>query len=148
MNELKIHTIIQDLSRSLETRNYNSFVSYFTDHAVFEIPFTVNGGTIIDGKENIKTYFANIQQNPLTRLIEIENVYTRIYHYTDNRTVTVEYFTKGKSLVTNEPFEIQSSIALITFDESGIIHYKDFPNTLGIAQKAGVLSQLAASWIK
>ncbi|MCL1656429.1 MULTISPECIES: nuclear transport factor 2 family protein [Elizabethkingia] len=148
MDELKINTIIQELSNSLQTRNYDKFVSYFTDSATFEIPFTVNGGTVINGKENIKKHFDNVQQNPLTKLIEIESVYTKIYHCTNNQTVTVEYFTKGKSLSTSESFEIQSSIALIKFDEDGIVYYKDFPNTLGIAQKAGVLSQLAATWTK
>lgn len=148
MNELKIKAIIQDLSNALQTREYDRFVSYFTDHATFEIPVTVNGGTVIDGKENIKRHFDNVQQNPLTKLIEIESVYTKIYDHTDNPTVTVEYFTKGKSLATNELFEIQSSIALITFTEEGIVQYKDFPNTLGIAQKAGLLAQLAANWVK
>lgn len=147
MNELKINAIIQDLSNSLQTRSYDRFVSYFTENAIFEIPFTVNGGAVIKGKENIKKHFDNVQQNPLTKLIEIESVYTKIYHCADDLTVTVEYFTKGKSLATNEAFEIQSSIALIQFDASGIVYYKDFPNTLGIAQKAGVLSQLAATWI-
>ncbi|KUY30253.1 nuclear transport factor 2 family protein [Elizabethkingia ursingii] len=148
MDELKINAIIQELSNSLQTRDYDNFVSYFTDNAIFEIPFTVNGGTIINGKENIKKNFENVSQNPLTKLIEIESVYTKVYHCTDSQTVTVEYFTKGKSLSTNESFEIQSSIAFIRFDEVGIVYYKDFPNTLGIAQKAGVLSQLAATWTK
>ena len=148
MSELKINTVIQELSNSLQTRDYDNFVSYFTDNATFEIPFTVNGGTIINGKENIKKHFDNVRQNPLTKLIEIESVYTNIYPCEDGQTVTVEYFTKGKSLSTNEAFEIQSSIALIKFDDNGIVYYKDFPNTLGIAQKAGVLSQLASTWIK
>ncbi|OPB84794.1 hypothetical protein BB021_15775 [Elizabethkingia ursingii] len=148
MDELKINTIIQELSNSLQTRDYDNFVSYFTENAIFEIPFTVNGGTIINGKENIKKHFDNVRQNPLTKLIEIESVYTKVYHCTDSQTVTVEYFTKGKSLSTNESFEIQSSIAFIRFDEVGIVYYKDFPNTLGIAQKAGVLSQFAATWTK
>lgn len=54
MDELKINTIIQELSNSLQIRDYDNFASYFTDNATFEIPFTVNGGTIINGKENIK----------------------------------------------------------------------------------------------
>ncbi|EJG2078507.1 nuclear transport factor 2 family protein [Elizabethkingia anophelis] len=148
MDELKINTIIQELSNSLQIRDYDNFASYFTDNATFEIPFTVNGGTIINGKENIKKHFENVSQNPLTKLIEIESVYTKVYHCTDSQTVNVEYFTKGKSLSTSESFEIQSSIALIRFDEGGIVYYKDFPNTLGIAQKAGVLSQLAATWTR
>lgn len=148
MNEVKRNTIIKELANALQTRIYDGFVSHFADHATFEIPFTVNGGTIIKGKENIKTHFDHVQQNPLTQLIEIESVSTKVYHNTDGQTVTVEYFTNGKSLATHESFEIQSSIALITFDDDGIIYYKDFPNTLGIARKAGVLAQLAATWTK
>jgi ketosteroid isomerase-like protein len=122
-------------------------VSHFNDAAIFEIPFTVNDGTIINGLPKIKEHFENVRQNPLSKLIEIEEVRPQIYYHTDN-SVTVEYFTKGKSQSTGETFEIQSSIALIRFDEGGIIHYKDFPNTIGIAKKAGVLAQLAATWTK
>ena len=51
---------------------------------------------------------------------------------------------EGKSVKTEEAFKIQSSIAVIQFNGNQIIYYKDFPNTLGIAKKAGIISDLAA----
>ncbi|NIF07596.1 hypothetical protein F3J23_19415 [Chryseobacterium sp. Tr-659] len=148
MTTEKISNIIFALSKALQSRDYDSFVEYFNEDAVFEIPFTVNGGTVLEGLTKIKEHFEGVKQNPLTKLIDIDEVYTKIYHGMDGNKATVEYFTKGKSIQTNELFEIQSSIAIIEFNEAGIVHYKDFPNTLGIAKKAGVLGQLVAMWVK
>lgn len=148
MNEIKISEIVAELCKSLKARDYEKFVSFFAEEAIFEIPFTVNGGTVIKGLLKIKEHFRNIRQNPLANLIQIESVSAKTYPSTIYGTVTVEYFTKGTSLNTGEKFEIQSSIALIQFNESGIIYYKDYPNTIGIAKKAGALSQLAAMLTK
>ena len=148
MTENQIDEIVREIAKALQSREYETFVSFFTDNAVFEIPFTVNGGTILKGLPKINEHFVSIGQNPLTKLIQIEVVTAKVYHSTSDKMVTVEYFTKGKSLSTGETFDIQSSIALIQFDEVGIVYYKDFPNTIGIAKKAGVLAQLAATWSK
>jgi ketosteroid isomerase-like protein len=148
MTENEINKTVTALAKSLQERDYDTFVSFFTADAVFEIPFTVNGGTLLKGLTAIKEHFENVRQNPLTKLIRIDEVSTLVYHSTSGNTVTVEYFIKGTSVNTGEAFEIQSSIAVIQFNEQGIQHYKDFPNTLGIAKKAGVLPQLAAAWMK
>ena len=148
MTELKMNEVVMALAKALQSRDYDSFVSYFSDNAVFEIPFSVNGGTVINGLSEIKKHFDTVSQNPITKLISVEDVTPRLIYGTTGNSVVVEYFLKGKSLKTGEAFNIQSSIAVIRFDEGKIIEYRDFPNTLGIAKKAGVLAELAATWVK
>jgi ketosteroid isomerase-like protein len=144
MTEMKRNQIIAELAEALQERDYDQFLSHFAENAVFETPFEVNGGEIHKGLAEIKKHFESIAENPMAKLIRIEEVIAKSYH--NDETATVEYFTKGRLLSTGETFHIQSSIALIRFGESGIVYYKDIPNTLGLAQKAGVLTDLAASW--
>jgi ketosteroid isomerase-like protein len=146
MTEFETNLIVTELGEALQDRDYTKFTSYFEDNAVFELPFKVDGGIMLKGLPEIKKHFESIAENPLEKLIRIEEVMTKSYQ--SSEAVTVEYFTKGRLVSTGETFHIQSSIAIIRFGETGIIYYKDIPNTLGIAKKAGVLSQLAASWEK
>ncbi len=140
--------MITELAKALEMRNYGKFVSFFADDAIFEIPFGFDGGTILTGLSKIKEHFENIGKSPLTRLLQIDTVTAKTYFSTSSNTVTIEYFTEGKVAGTGENFTIPSSIALVQFNDLHIIHYKDFPNTIGIAKKAGVLQQLASAWTK
>lgn len=144
MTEVRKNRIIGDLAEALQDGDYDRFVSYFEENAVFELPFRIDGGEILKGLPEIKKHFESIAENSLAKLIRIEEVMTK--SYTSSETVTVEYFTKGRIVSTGETFHIQSSIALIRFGETGIVYYKDIPNMLGIAKKAGTLEQLVASW--
>lgn len=146
MTEFETNQIVTELGEALQDRDYPKFTSYFEDNAVFELPFKVDGGIMLKGLPEIKKHFESIAENPLEKLIRIEEVMTKSYQ--SSEAVTVEYFTKGRLVSTGETFHIQSSIAIIRFGETGIVYYKDIPNTLGIAKKAGVLDQLAASWEK
>jgi ketosteroid isomerase-like protein len=147
MTEKSMNEIAMQLAKALEIRDYEKFVSFFADDAIFEIPFTIDGGTTLTGVPKIKEHFESVSKNPMSKLIQIDSVTAKTYFSVPN-TLTIEYFTEGKVPSTEEQFKIQSSIALIELNDTCIIHYKDFPNTLGIAKKAGVLPQLAAMWAK
>jgi ketosteroid isomerase-like protein len=147
MDSAKIDDAVAAMARALQTRDYDRFTSFFTASAVMEIPFTADGGDRLNGLAAIKEHFERVRRGPLGTLIEIEEVSAETLH-APNSVVTVQYFMRGKSVSTKESFFIQSSIAVIRFNDDGIVHYKDFPNTIGIAKRAGVLSQLAASWSK
>lgn len=146
MTEIEKNRIISKLAEALQERDYDQFVSAFEENAVFELPFLVEGGIMLKGLQEIKKHFEHLAENPSSKLLRIEEVMTKSYH--SSEAVTVEYFTKGRVIDTGETFHMQTSIAIIRFGESGITYYKDIPNTLGIAKKAGLLSQLAASWKK
>lgn len=146
MTEFKRNQIITELAEALQAGDYGRFLSYFEENAVFELPFRVDGGIMLKGLPEIRKHFESLTENPLEKLIRVEEVMTKSYQ--SSEAVTVEYFTKGRLVGTGETFHIQSSIAIIRFGETGIVYYKDIPNTLGIAKKAGILDQLAASWEK
>lgn len=144
MTEIRKNEIVAELSEALQDRDYNKFVSCFEENAVLEIPFMANGGVIHKGIPEIKKYFEGVAEDSVSNLIRVEEVIAKNYH--SSEVVTVEYFTKGRLISTGERFHIQSAIALIRFGETGIVYYKDIPNTICLAKKAGVLDQLAASW--
>lgn len=142
MNKVEMNEKIAMLCKALETRNYDDFLAFFADNAVFEIPFTANGGTKIEGITKIKEHFVNIQANPISKLVQIEKVTSKNYFSNDEGICTVEYFTEGLAVKTQKKISIQSSVAIIKFENGNISHYKDFPNTLGLANAAGVLPQI------
>ena len=144
MTEMEKNKIITELAEALQYNDYDKFTSYFEETAVFEMPYMVNGGMNIKGLAEIKKHFESVASDSLTKSIHIEEVMVKSYHSDDM--TTVEYFTKGRSDSTNGAFHIQSSIALIRFGASGIVYYKDIPNTIGLAKKAGTLDQLTDSW--
>lgn len=146
MTEFKRNQIIAELTESLQVPDYGRFLSYFEENAVLELPFGVDGGIMLKGLPEIRKHFESLADDPINKLIRIEEIMTKSYQSSEE--VTVEFFTKGRLVSTGETFHIQSAIAIIRFVETGIVYYKDIPNTLGIAKKAGVLDQLAASWEK
>jgi hypothetical protein len=135
MTEIKKNQIITELAEALQYNDYDKFTSYFEENALLEIPFGADGGTSFKGLPEIKKHVESIASDPVLKLIHIEEVMTKTYH--SDPFTTVEYFTKGRSVKAGGAFHIQSAIALIRFGESGIIYYKDIPNTAGLAKKAG-----------
>jgi hypothetical protein len=135
MTEIKKNQIITELAEALQYNDYDKFASYFEENAVIELPFGSDGGTSIKGLPEIKKHLEGIASDPVLKLIHIEEVMTKSYH--SDPFTTVEFFTKGRSVKAGGAFHIQSAIALIRFGESGIVYYKDIPNTTGLAKKAG-----------
>jgi hypothetical protein len=144
MTEIRKNEIITELAEALQNRDYETFTGYFEEHSVLELPFMVNGGVTFKGLSEIKKHFEDLAADPLEKLIQIREIMTKSYH--SEEFVTVEFFAKARSVNSGGTFHIQSSIALIRFGESGIVYYKDIPNTSGMAKKANALEQLAASW--
>jgi hypothetical protein len=144
MTEIEKNKIIAELAEALQFNDYDKFTSYFEENAVFEIPFGISESANIKGLSEIKKHFEQVASDPMVKLIHIEEIMVK--SYASDPFVIVEYFTKGRSANSNGAFHIQSSIALIRFGETGIVYYKDIPNTIGLAKKAGALDQLVNSW--
>ena len=141
--------IIEELRQALETRNYTAFVDLFATDAVFEVPFGLQQNTKrLEGIDAIRAHFDVIAQNPSTKLLELHQVSATHHPGEDQNTVTVEFRIKGKSVLTGKEFDMPSSVAIVRCAHGKVTHYKDFPNTLGYAQIANVLPQLAASLTK
>ena len=71
MTKNDMNELAAQLASALQTRDYDSFTSYFAQDAVFEIPFGPEGGKSINGLPKIKEHFENIRQSPLGKLIQI-----------------------------------------------------------------------------
>lgn len=136
MTEINKNQIIAELAEALQYNDYDKFAGYFEENAVLELPFGESGGLSFKGLAEIKKHFESIASDPITKEIHTEEVMTKIYH-SDPFTI-VEYFTKGRSVKSGGAFHIQSAVAFIRFGESGIVYYKDIPNTGGLAKKAGI----------
>ena len=146
---LNTSEIVEQLRLALEARNFSGFVDLFADDAVFEVPFGLKENQKhLQGIDVIKAHFAVIAQNPSTKLLELHKVSATQHLGNDTNEVTVEFRIHGRSVSTGELFEMPSSVAIIRCNEGKVVHYKDFPNTVGYAQIAGVLPQLAASLTK
>jgi ketosteroid isomerase-like protein len=138
--------IIERLRMALEARNYNAFVDMFAEDAVFEVPFGLEANPKrYAGIEKIREHFNAIAERPFTKLIELHKVHALQHQSTEPGVVTVEYTIAGKSIATGKLFKVPSSFAIVYCNNGKVIHYKDFPNTIGLAQVANVLPQLAAS---
>jgi ketosteroid isomerase-like protein len=149
MSILNTREIVEQLRQALETRNYNSFVDLFASDAVFEVPFGLQlNRKRLEGIDAIRAHFDIIAQNPSTKLLELHKVDATLTLGNDNDLVTVQFRIQGKSVSTGNRFDMPSSVAIIRCEHGKVKHYKDFPNTIGYAQIAGVLPELAATLTK
>jgi ketosteroid isomerase-like protein len=149
MDTLKTAEIIEQLRQALETRNYNGFVDLFMPDALFEVPFGLKENQKrLEGIDAIRAHFDIIAQNPSTKLLELHKVSATLHPGEDADIATVEFRIQGKSVLSGKLFDMPSSVAIIRCYKGKVKHYKDFPNTIGYAQIAGVLPQFAASLTK
>jgi len=135
--------IIEQLRLALESGNNHQFIDQFAGDGVFEQPFASNGIRRIEGIAKLREAFGS--SNPMHRQFETHEVHVTVYEGKDMNVATVVFSIKGKSIATDELFYITSSVAIIRFDNSKIINYQDFTNTIGTAKIAGALPQLFAS---
>jgi ketosteroid isomerase-like protein len=138
--------IVEALRISLEARRYDEFVGLFAEDGTYELPFALPGvPAVFTGIAAIRARFEVIAQSPITRLIDVRQVSATLMETMDPAVVVVEFSARGTILATREAFDVATSIAVIRFANGKVKQYRDYPNTLGLAKTAGVLSQLAAS---
>ena len=140
------HEIVEALRVALETRRYDEFVGLFADDGTYELPFALPGVPgCFSGIASIRARFDAIAQSPMTTLLEVRQVSATIMQTADPEVVVVEFSARGTVLANGNSFDLATSIAVIRLDNGKVKQYRDYPNTLGLAKAAGVLSQLAAS---
>ncbi len=140
--------IVEEVRAALESRNYKAFAECFHENGIYDRPYALKG-SVLQFKGTDEIYqFISTGMAAANKLFEIISLKVKMHPCTEENMVFAEFFLSGKSLSSNDPFTIASSAALITCQGGKIIKYKDFPNSLGIAQAAGTLPQLAASLMK
>ena len=137
--------IVEKVRQALESRNYEAFANCFHEDGIYERPYALTGTTDkYEGAANIYTYIET-GMAAANRLFEIISVEATIHPCTDENLVFAEFFLSGKRMADSATFKIASSAALIYCDNGKITTDRDFPNSAGISQVAGTLSQYAAA---
>lgn len=144
MNRQEVSLLVDNLAKALATRDYALFLRDFDSEATFEVPFAIEGEKAYSGIDAIREHFNRVAQNPLFRLVQLDEVTGNWSFDAELGTLVVAYQTKATVVSNGEAFEIASSVARITIKNGKIAHYSDYPNTLGLAKAAGLLPQLAA----
>lgn len=144
MERQEVNALVNKLAASLQTRNYENFVSCFAPDAVFETPFGIEGKIRHSGIEEISEHFSRIRQNPMVSLIQINSVVAIWQYDPEHDIITVEYTLNATLTSTGRNYEIPSSIAVIKLQDGKIVMYRDYPNTLDLAKAAGTLPQVLA----
>ena len=140
--------IVEKVRIALETRNYKMFSECFAPDGVYERPYALKG-TIdrYEGAEKIHEYIES-GMAAANKLFDISSVEVEIHPCVEENVVFVEFFLSGKAAAKDEAFRIASSAALIVCKGDKIASYRDFPNSAGIAQAAGTLTQFASALAK
>lgn len=141
--------IVEKIRSSLQARRYDDFVDLFTTDSVYELPFALSGSVSkYEGISVIRDRFNEISKSPVNRLYDLVKVNAVIHQTVDPNVVVIELSIEGKLLSNSKPIEIQSSVAIVSFEGDKIKRYRDYPNSAGIAEATGVLAQYAASIVK
>jgi len=136
--------VVEKLRIALETRKNDEFIDQFADDGIFEMPFAMEGQkSKYEGIKEIRERFGSI--SAMGQILEINKVDAVITEGANPEVIIAEFTAKGKSKKTDLPFNIASSIAHIRIRNGKVVHYKDFPNSLGFMQVAGTLKQFAES---
>ncbi len=118
----------------------------FTDDGVYELPFSLRGGVRrYEGISTIRERFVAIGRSPANTLYELDHVAVAVHESIDPDVVTLEWSISGRLHANGEPIRIPSSVAVVFFEGDKIKHYRDYPNSAGIAEAVGVLPAYAAS---
>ena len=140
--------IVEKVRHALETRNYKEFADCFHEDGIYERPYDLNG-TIDRFEGSAKIYnYIEAGMAAANKLFDIISVEVKVYPCVEENLIFAEFFLSGKKISDSETFRIASSAALIYCKEGKITTYRDFPNSAGISQAAGTLTQYAASLTK
>lgn len=142
--------IVENIRLALETRNYTDFVNCFAEDGVLELPFALaDTPSRFEGIGKIRERFGDSSAlHHINKLFELHKVNATTHQSVVLDTMTVELSIAGKNIASGKIFKVSSSIAVIRFKDGKIVHYRDYPNTIGLAGAFGILPQLASSLLK
>lgn len=143
---MNIDALLEAVRSSLESRQYEAFVELFAEDGVYELPFALHGiKNTYAGKASIRERFQEIAKSPLNRLYDLQKVNLKSSIVTGGGGAVVEFSIQGVLRGSGAKVEVCSSVAVVEVVDGNISRYRDYPNSIGIAQALGVLPQFIAS---
>ena len=124
--------VLKTAISSIGTGNSEIFSSLYTEDWVLELPYS-EPPKVLTGINEILTYL-----KPQMGKLEFTLTLTEIFECLDPNLLIAEYFSEGKSTITNKPYQ-NTYIGLWRFREGKICGVKEYLNPL-IATEANTPS--------
>ncbi len=143
---MHINALLESIRSSLESRQYETFVELFAEDGVYELPFALHGvKAIYAGRDSIRERFLEIANGRLNRLYDLQKVYLKSTIVVGGCGAVAELSMEGNLRSTGVRVAVSSSVAIVEVVDGKIGRYRDYPNSIGIAQALDVLPQFVAS---
>ncbi|HEU5476069.1 MAG TPA: nuclear transport factor 2 family protein [Actinophytocola sp.] len=129
--------------RMVEGGDGIEFADLFAEDGVLEYPFFVPGyRSTVAGRASIREFFA--ARKELRGMFDLEQVTSEVYQTDDPEVVVTEIVHRGRSHVTNAPYELRA-LGIIRVRAGEIVHYRDYLNPISLAQLIGRVPDLIAA---
>jgi ketosteroid isomerase-like protein len=143
---MTVEEILEHIRASFEGRHYDGFVDLFAKDGIYELPYALRGAqSIYSGIDAIRTKFSEIANSPVNRIYDLHKVNLKSKILAGGEGAVLEFSIKGRLKATSTEIKVASSMAVIEVLDGKITRYRDYPNSIGIAESMGLLSQFVAS---
>lgn len=146
MNDIQKHATARDVAERIAAGMLTKETpDVFAEDAVYITPFSLPGFPArIEGREAIMEHMRAAGSNEAANALELLEVIPTYSEGKDREVVVMEFKVKGKSKVTGDSFEFDSSIGVLRVRCGKVVEWRDYPNIIGGSAAGGTLKQLAA----
>ncbi|WP_349270242.1 putative protein YesE [Mycolicibacterium parafortuitum] len=133
-DERRAHTdrIVDALLNSLRRHDMRAFADQWAPDGVMEFPFAPPGYRVLRSRAEVWDYVKDYGS-----VIRLDSITEGARHHTlDPATVVLEFAAEGVALQTGSEYRM-GYISVITTGPEGIVHYKDYWNSLAAAVAMG-----------
>lgn len=142
-DDRRAHTdrIVDALLNSLRHKDMRAFADQWAPDGVMEFPFAPPGYRVLRSRAEVWDYVKDY--NSIVRLDEITE--HRRHHTLDPTTVVLEFSAEGVALQTGNDYRM-GYVSVITTGPDGIVHYKDYWNSLAAAAAMGGVESIMTAF--
>ncbi|MFF9351711.1 nuclear transport factor 2 family protein [Streptomyces sp. NPDC014734] len=146
MNEFHKHATAREVAERISAGMLTKETpDVFAENSAYITPFALPGAPArIEGRAAIMEHMRAVASNEAASALELQEVIPTFHEGKDPEVVVMQFKIKGKSNVTGEAFELDSSIGVLRVCHGEIVEWYDYPNIIGGAAAGGTLGQLAA----
>ncbi|GFE13618.1 hypothetical protein Sgleb_16650 [Streptomyces glebosus] len=146
MNEFHKHATAREVAEQISAGMLaKETPDVFAEDSAYITPFALPGAPArIEGRTAIMEHMRAVASSEAAKALEIQEVIPTFHEGKDPEIVVMQFKVKGKSNVTGEAFELDSSIGVLKVHRGKIVEWHDYPNIIGGSAAGGTLRQLAA----
>lgn len=142
-DERRAHTdrIVDTLLDSLRRNDMRAFADLWAPDGVMDFPFAPPGYSVLRSRAEVWDY---VKDYP--GIIRLDTITEhRRHHSLDPTTVVLEFSAEGVALQTGNDYRMDY-ISVITTGPAGIVHYRDYWNSLAAAAALGGVGTLMTAF--